>query len=81
MNCKVGTDSKIIISYVTHVVDPPWIAIPIMRYIHQMIEALDFFEIQHIYRDTNMVADHLAGMEPSVEFLEIIPSSFAEDCI
>ncbi|OVA12668.1 Ribonuclease H domain [Macleaya cordata] len=75
----VGTDSKIIVSCVTRVVDPPWIAIPIMRSIHRMIKAPDFFKIQHIYRDTNKAVDHLVGMYPSAEFLEIIPSSFAKD--
>ncbi|OVA18802.1 Ribonuclease H domain [Macleaya cordata] len=76
---QVGVDSKQVIAYVQRLATPPWIAIPIMRSIWHMIRGLEEFSIQHVYRETNRAADHLASLYPSAVFVEITPSSFAED--
>ncbi|OVA01154.1 Ribonuclease H domain [Macleaya cordata] len=76
---QVGMDSTTVITYVQQSVVPPWATIPIMQSIRQMIRGLDYFQIQHIYHETNRAADHLASLYPSAEFLEIVLSSFVED--
>ncbi|OVA01778.1 Ribonuclease H domain [Macleaya cordata] len=78
-NVQVGTDSITVLSYFQQPIDPPWIAIPIMRRICKMIQNLKSFQIQHIYRQTNRAADHLASLYRTSDFLEIVPSAFAED--
>ncbi|OVA04232.1 hypothetical protein BVC80_1403g18 [Macleaya cordata] len=76
---QVEVDSSAVVAYVNRRVTPPWMAIPIMRSIWHMIRGLEVFSIQHVYRETNRAADHLASLYPSTDFVEIIPSSFAED--
>ncbi|KAF6155805.1 hypothetical protein GIB67_039136 [Kingdonia uniflora] len=46
---------------------------------HKKIAKLEYFDIIHIYSETNRAADALAGLHFDVEYIEIIQSSFSED--
>ncbi|OVA14100.1 Ribonuclease H domain [Macleaya cordata] len=78
-NVQIGTDSMAVLSYVQRSINPPWVAITVLRNIRRMIQSFESFHICHIYRETNEAADHLASLYPTSGFLEVIPSSFAED--
>ncbi|OVA01097.1 Ribonuclease H domain [Macleaya cordata] len=76
----VGSDSQTVVSYFNITkAKPPWQEKHLWRRIQRLVHQFDTFKVEHVYRDTNRAADHLASLRPSCEFLEIIPSSFSED--
>ncbi|KAF6152140.1 hypothetical protein GIB67_031462 [Kingdonia uniflora] len=72
----VGCDSNTVVGGIKNMNTAPWETINKIR---QWITQLGFFDIVHIFRETNGASDSLAGLHPDIEYVEIIQSSFSED--
>ncbi|OVA20171.1 Ribonuclease H domain [Macleaya cordata] len=76
----IGSDSQVVCSYFNSPSSkPPWNLIPLWNRIKRLSLNLQSLTVKHIYRETNRAADFLANTHPMVEFIELAPSSFAED--
>ncbi|KAF6134320.1 hypothetical protein GIB67_005712 [Kingdonia uniflora] len=40
---------------------------------------LDYFDINHIYKETNRAADHIVDLHPDEEYFEVLTNSFSND--
>ena len=75
----VASDSQCVVQLLQRPTAPPWRLIGLIRRIERLRESFEGFQIQHVYREANRAADFLSKVLPSAKFLEIVPSSFAED--
>ena len=55
-------DSKIIIDMVKGVIQPSWTIQTIIFDIRQLLEGFERFELQHIYKEGNVIDDDIAGI-------------------
>ncbi|KAF6140067.1 hypothetical protein GIB67_001808 [Kingdonia uniflora] len=73
----VRAESKLVVEYIKDMSKASWNTWFILNKIRKLIP--HYFDIIHIYREANRAADAIADLHPDVEYLEILPSSFAQD--
>ncbi|KAF6166489.1 hypothetical protein GIB67_038226 [Kingdonia uniflora] len=75
----IVTYSTIALLYLTGKLNPTWDTKNLVHRIRAMMGKLEAWEIRFNYRETNEAADFLAGLHPGVDWVEFLPSSFAQD--
>ncbi|KAF6140188.1 hypothetical protein GIB67_030132 [Kingdonia uniflora] len=75
----IVTDSIIVLYYLTGYTTLTWDSKNLVRRIREHMGKMDDCVIRFNFRETNGVADYLAGLHVGVDWVEFTPSSFAQD--